>query len=258
MWYVYSAHNAECLCITSVKGVGITMGKKCAWACGLFLLAAAVALLWRQSGREEIVTENGQPAGPLTGVTVCLDPGHGGYDGGAVGRDSGTMEKAINLWLAQELQRQMEAQGAQVVLTREKDIALADEGNERKRRDLRARVEAAQGCDVFLSLHMNEYPDRTQSGPQVFYTAGDDRSRLLAGAIQQSMNDALSPARPRSAHAGDYYVLREQELPAVLVECGFLSNAAEEKLLLTKEYRERVAASILSGVIGYLQLANGA
>ena len=234
------------------------MGKTCAWACGLFLLAAVVGILWWKSGQKEIVTEKEQQAGLLTGVTVCIDPGHGGYDGGAVGRDSGTMEKAINLWLAQELKDQMEAQGARVILTREKDIALADEGKERKRRDLKARVEAAQGCDVFLSLHMNEYPDRTQSGPQVFYTAGNDRSRLLAGAIQQSMNEALSPARPRNAHAGDYYVLREQDLPAVLVECGFLSNAAEEKLLLTKEYRAQVAASILSGVISYLQLANGA
>ena len=237
------------------------MGKKCVWLGGLFLLAAAVLFVVTRMENNVIVTETPQP-GPLSGLTVCVDPGHGGYDGGAVGRDSGVMEKTVNLRLAQEVEKQLLSAGAHVILTRDRDTALADEGKERKRRDLRARVNAAQDADVFLSLHMNEYPDRSQSGPQVFYTAGDERSRLLAGAIQQSMNDLLSPARPRSAHTGDYFVLRESALPAVLIECGFLSNAAEEQKLLTDEYRAKVAESIVKGLTEYLRLqgnlANGA
>ncbi len=239
------------------------MGKKCVWLGGL-LLCLAVAM-WITSRQEKagIVTENEQIAsGALSGVRVCIDPGHGGYDGGAVGRESGTMEKEINLQLAKALKMQLENEGATVWLTRDRDIALAEPGSERKRRDLKARVDSAVGADLFLSLHMNEYPDRTQSGPQVFYTAEDENSRLLAGAIQQSMNQLLSPARKRSAHSGDYYVLREQQLPAVLVECGFLSNAEEEAKLLTEEYRTKVAQSILAGVMEYLHLrgnlANGA
>lgn len=225
-------------------------------------LAAVVWITSRGSGTE-IVTENEQAAlKALSGVTVCIDPGHGGYDGGAVGRESGTMEKTINLQLAKTLEQQLENEGATVVLTRDRDIALADAGSERKRRDLKARVDSAQGADLFLSLHMNEYPDRSQSGPQVFYTEGAENSRLLAGAIQSSMNKVLSPARARSAHAGDYYVLREQSLPAVLVECGFLSNKEEEQKLLTEEYRQMVAQSILKGILEYLRLhgnlANGA
>lgn len=239
------------------------MGKKCVWLGGLLLCAAVVMWITSQKENAGIVTENEQTApGVLSGITVCIDPGHGGYDGGAVGRESGTMEKEINLQLAVTLKELLENEGAAVTLTRDRDEALADPGSERKRRDLKSRVESAQGADIFLSLHMNEYPDRTQSGPQVFYTAGAENSRLLAGAIQSSMNRLLSPARPRSAHSGDYFVLREQTLPAVLVECGFLSNKEEEAKLLTREYQQKVAQSILQGLLEYLRLrgnlANGA
>ena len=197
----------------------------------------------------------------LTNVTICLDPGHGGYDGGAVGRDSGVMEKHINLQVAQKLGQLLRDSGAQVILTRNTDTALADEGSERKRRDLRVRVDAAKEADLFVSLHMNEYADRAQSGPQVFYTRGDEGSRLLAGAVQQAMNEMLTPARARSANTGDYFVLREQSIPAVLVECGFLSNAEEERKLQTEDYQWAVAQSIYAGLCEYLRvgqsLANG-
>lgn len=197
----------------------------------------------------------------LTNFTICLDPGHGGYDGGAVGKSSGVMEKALNLEVAQKLRLLLEESGAQVILTRDTDAALADEGKERKRRDLRVRVDAAEKADVFISLHMNEYSDRSQSGPQVFYTKNDEDSRLLAGAVQQSMNEALSPVRARSAHTGDYFVLREQSIPAILVECGFLSNAIEEQKLQTQDYQWAVAQSIHAGLCEFLRvrqsLANG-
>ena len=239
------------------------MGKKfllTAVVLGCVLLAAGGML---RLSKEEIVTENKQsPLGALTGVKVCIDPGHGGYDGGAVGRESGVKEKAVNLAWAKTLKAALEKEGARVTLTRDEDVALADEGKERKRRDLQARVDMAQNADVFLSLHMNEYHDRSQAGPQVFYTEGNEKGRLLAGALQESMNEALSPVRPRSAHRGDYYVLRNQQNACVLIECGFLSNANEEKLLLDAAYREKAAQSIVSGVAQYLRLrenlANGA
>ncbi|MBR5231557.1 MAG: N-acetylmuramoyl-L-alanine amidase [Clostridia bacterium] len=239
------------------------MGKKfllTAAILGCVLLAAGGML--RMTGGE-IVTENKQSMqGALAGVRVCIDPGHGGYDGGAVGRDSGVKEKAVNLAWAKTLKAALEKEGAQVTLTRSEDVALAEEGKERKRRDLQERVDRAQNADIFLSLHMNEYPDRSQSGPQVFYTEGNEKGRLLAGALQESMNEALSPVRPRSAHKGDYYVLRHQQNACVLIECGFLSNEKEEALLMDAAYRERAAESILRGVAQYLRLrenlANGA
>ena len=185
--------------------------------------------------------------GPLSGVTVCVDPGHGGYDGGAYGA-SRRAEKEINLAVARQLASALEERGARVILTRDTDTALADEGPERKRRDLQARVDAAAEADIFLSIHMNEYRTAAESGPQVFYRQGQADSRLLAGFLQQSMNAALSPARPRSAHTGEYYLLEHLAIPAVLVECGFLSNPDEEQKLLTPDYQRRVAESIAEGV----------
>lgn len=189
--------------------------------------------------------------GPLTGVTVCVDPGHGGYDGGAYGA-SGQAEKKINLAVARALAEALQKRGARVILTRDTDTALADEGKERKRRDLQARVDAAGDADVFLSIHMNEYRTAAESGPQVFYRKGQADSRLLAGFLQQAMNAALAPARPRSAHTGEYYLLEHLQIPAVLVECGFLSNPAEEQKLLTPGYQRQVAESIAAGVEEYV------
>lgn len=230
------------------------MGKKRLWIGGLFVCVMAAACLAAGRLTDGNVTISEQSPGCLSGLKVCLDPGHGGYDGGAVGRESGRTEKELNLLLARQIKAALEKEGAQVTLTRTRDEALAEAGDMRKRRDLQARVKTAQGADVFLSLHMNEYPDRTQSGPQVFYTSGQESSRLLAGAIQQSMNAQLSPARPRSALPGDYFVLRTQPMPAVLIECGFLSNAEEEKKLLTESYREQIARSLLSGLIEFVHL----
>ena len=192
--------------------------------------------------------------GPLRGLTLCLDAGHGGYDGGAFGRDSGTPEKSLNLDVALRLQALLEQRGARVVMTRTEDVALAEEGPQRKRRDLQLRVDRAQGADAFLSIHMNEYRARSQAGPQVFYKKGADSSRLLAGVLQQRMNGDLAPARPRTANTGKYYLLEHLSIPAVLVECGFLSNAGEKALLLTGEYRQRVAESLCQGLVEYFGL----
>ena len=199
--------------------------------------------------------EGPQPtAGPLAGLCVCVDPGHGGYDGGAYGRQTGTAEKELNLDVALRLAEALRGRGAAVILTRKEDTALADPGENRKRRDLQYRVDCAAEADVFLSIHMNEYRSAGESGPQVFYRAGAAESRLLAGALQQAMNAALAPEKPRAAHTGEYYLLEHLSIPAVLVECGFLSNPREEGLLLTADYRARVAESVCAGVEEYLRL----
>ena len=240
--------------------VGIIMGKVRRLMWGL-LAVAAVAV--GTAFLHKPVTTAPPPApaaptpapGPLDGVTVCVDPGHGGYDGGAYGV-SGTPEKDINLAVAQALSEALERRGAQVILTRTTDTALADAGQERKRRDLQARVDAATDADIFLSIHMNEYRAAAESGPQVFYRKGQADSRLLAGFLQQSMNAALSPTRPRSAHTGEYYLLEHLAIPAVLVECGFLSNPAEEQKLLDADYQRRVAESIAEGVEEFVDVGN--
>ena len=108
-------------------------------------------------------------------------------------------------------------------------------------------------ADLVLSIHMNEYRDRRQSGPQVFYRKDNDAGRLLAGCMQEALIDGLSPKQKRTALAGDYFILR-LPVPSVLIECGFISNSEEEKLLLSPDYQARLGQAVAQGVISYRTL----
>ena len=158
------------------------------------------------------------------------------------------------------MEKELAAQGARVILTRREDVCLCGEGTTatkaRKREDLQQRVNIAleNQADVFLSIHMNEYRSRSESGPQVFYQRGGDAGRLLAGVLQKHLIAGLKPRKERSAMAGDYYVLRSR-LPSALVECGFISNSAEEKLLLSPDYQRKIAEAIASGLAEYRTLS---
>ena len=191
-------------------------------------------------------------AGTLEGMVICVDAGHGGQDGGARARDSLTWEREINLQVAKKVQRTLEEAGARVIMTRE------DEGEhfDNKRQELTARLRLAQenGAQMLLSIHMNEYRSRQESGPQVFYREGQEQSRLLAGALQSALISRLQPEKQRAALAGDYFIL-SSELPSVLVECGFLSNSGEEKLLLTDAYQEKIAKALCMGVEEFVRLS---
>ncbi len=192
-----------------------------------------------------------QETGLLSGKVILVDAGHGGTDGGARAKDSRVWEKELNLQTALILKAMLDEYGASVIMTRETDTQYSDN----KRADLTARLDlAAKGsADMLISIHMNEYRTRRESGPQVFYRAGQEESRLLAGCIQDSMISVLKPARERAAMSGDYFIL-SLNIPSVLVECGFISNAAEEALLLTPEYREKVALAIRDGIVYYCAL----
>lgn len=195
------------------------------------------------------------PPDALAGLVVALDPGHGGYDGGARALDSGIWEKVVTLQIAQAVEKELTAHGAKVVLTRREDVSLCEGDTyalKRKRQDLQARVNIAKeaGANVLLSIHLNEYRSRRESGPQVFYQRGGDDGRLLSGVLQKALIEELQPKKERVAMAGDYYVLRSS-IPSALVECGFLSNAEEEKLLLSAEYHEKIAVAILKGLAEY-------
>ena len=223
----------------------------------LFLCAGgnAVSVFFVQEDRPVLRTT--APSGPLTGLVIALDPGHGGYDGGAVGRVSGTPEKTLNLDVALRAEKLLREQGAAVVLTRTDDYALCDENPpiRKKLQDMQRRAEIieANGCDLVLSVHMNEYAGRGESGPQMFYREGCPAGRLLAGAMQEAMIEGLQPKTKREALPGDYYILT-LGVPSVLIECGFLSNREEEAMLLDAQYREKVAGAIVSGVMSWAAL----
>lgn len=237
-----------------LTGLLLTAALMCTAA--LFACAGVNALLPARDAARE-ASAAGAADGPLAGLTIALDAGHGGYDGGAYGRASGTAEKGLNLDVARRLDRLLTEQGARTVMTRTGDYALCDEHPpiRKKLQDMqrRAALIAQAGADMVISIHMNEYAGRAESGPQTFYREGCPAGRLLAGAIQQAMIDGLSPAKEREAQGGDYYILT-LGVPSVLVECGFLSNAKEEALLLTAQYRERVAVAIARGVLAWQAL----
>ena len=228
------------------------------------LCTAALAALAGGNAASAFATRRGiqataapEQAGPLFGLVIAVDAGHGGYDGGAVGRVSGVPEKGLNLDVALRAAKLFEAQGANVVMTRTGDYALCDENPpiRKKLQDMqrRAAIITGGGADMVVSIHMNEYAGRSESGPQVFYREGCPAGRLLAGAMQAAMNGRLAPARAREALGGDYYILT-LGVPSVLVECGFLSNREEEALLLTENYRQKVAQAILEGVVAWAAL----
>ena len=214
-----------------------------------------------EEGRQEIQAEAESTAEPLplSGWTILVDAGHGGYDGGARARDSGTWEKHINLAVALQVERSLTNRGARVVMTRrsDEDLCEADRlaGLTKKRQDMLNRVALAKDCgaDMVLSIHMNEYRSRAESGPQVFYREGAEHGRLLAGCLQESLIGVLQPRRHRDALAGDYFIL-QLDIPSALVECGFISNAAEEKLLLTEDYQAKLGEAVAQGVMCYASL----
>ena len=240
-------------------GLMLTMTTLCTAVLAACAGGNAAAVFWHRSGEvTEAAEETAAPAqGPLAGLCIAVDAGHGGYDGGAVGRVSGTPEKGLNLDVAQRVERMLTAQGAQVIMTRTGDYALCDEDPpiRKKLQDMqrRAAIIADGRADVVLSIHMNEYAGRSESGPQVFYRENCPAGRLLAGAVQEAMTAQLAPQKGRTALGGDYYILT-LGVPSVLVECGFLSNREEEALLLTEGYRERVAQAIVQGVVNWNSL----
>ena len=188
-------------------------------------------------------------------VRIVVDPGHGGGDPGKVGT-MGTEEKEINLQVSKKLQACLQEAGMEVVLTRETDESLAEEGaSSEKVSDLKKRVELIEKEDPVLtvSIHQNSYPDSSVNGAQVFYYGQSEEGRLLAEAIQQSLIECVDPSNHREAKANEsYFMLKKTPVTTVIVECGFLSNPEEEALLQEEEYQEKMAEAITAGIQNYL------
>ncbi len=188
-------------------------------------------------------------------LTVVLDAGHGGVDGGVVGVQSGTKESDINLDITYILQRKFEEAGFYVVLTRKTEAGLygaATSGY--KKRDMKKRAEIINGSHpaLVLSIHQNFFSLSTRRGAQVFFREDDPRSVALAGSIQTSLNAMPECVKQTAALKGDYFILNCSSYPAVIVECGFLSNAQDEALLLSQDYREKLTDAVLSGALSFL------
>lgn len=194
---------------------------------------------------------------PSEGRTIIIDAGHGAPDGGAVGQ-SGVLEKDLNLAVAQALQKFLEAGGTQVIVTRSDDNGIYDVSGSIKSKkvsDIKNREKLMQesDADAFISIHMNKFPEEKYSGPQVFYSTNDDSSKNLAECVQKNLITVLAPKSEREVKEAydSIYLLKNATIPAVLIECGFLSNHSEEKKLLDENYQKQIAWAIYCGVVQY-------
>ena len=187
--------------------------------------------------------------------TVVIDAGHGGIDGGVTGVNTGVVESEFNLAVAKLLKEDFTSAGSRVVMTRTTAAGLY--GNARKslkKADMQARrkiIEKADPCLV-ISVHMNRYALPSRRGAQVFYATGSEQSKIFAECVQNRLNGMDEAPRQSSPLGGDYYVLNVSPCPAVIVECGFLSSPLDEALLITEEYRKKLAFTVFTGAVAYL------
>lgn len=190
-------------------------------------------------------------------LCIVIDAGHGGADPGKIGIN-GKLEKDINLSIALLLKQFFEAEGIQVVMTRNDDNGLYDESAANKKvQDMKRRVEIIEDADpvLVISIHQNSYHEEYVSGAQVFYFVSGEESKALAGFIQEELRE-LDPENKRQAKGNDsYYLLKKTSKPIVIVECGFLSNMTEAEKLSQQFYQEKSAWSIYMGVMKYLAQA---
>lgn len=187
--------------------------------------------------------------GPLTGRIIVLDPGHGGTEDGAVA--NGVREADVNLAVGLKVRDRLIADGAAVIITRSSDRnVLAPDSPLAEELQARVDMTKAADADIFVSLHANSCPNPETAGIIGFYQTGrpDDLARAIQLAAVKETGAVDKGVRPANFH-----VLRENEVPAALIEMGFLTNPAEAARLADDGYQTRLADGISKGVVAYFQ-----
>ena len=190
--------------------------------------------------------------------TVIIDAGHGGFDGGAVAAD-GTVEKDINLKISSYIADMLKTAGYKVILTREADVSTDDVETDtiavRKKSDLKNRLKLMKDYPdaIFVSIHLNKFTTSAARGSQVFYNGKILQSKQLGECIQNSIISLLQPENTRvnKQATSSTYLLYNATLPAVLIECGFLSNKAELEFLKNENYQKKMALCCFLGITEY-------
>ncbi len=192
--------------------------------------------------------------------TVIIDAGHGGIDGGAVAKD-GTLEKDINLALSKKLETAMKLMGYNVVMTRAKDELIFDAGTcntirQKKVSDIHNRTNLINSTpdSIVVSIHQNKFSSAKYSGTQVFYSPNNEDSEPLAQSIQLAVRELLQPENKREIKktGTNIYMLYYAKVPAVMVECGFLSNIEECNKLKSYDYQKQMMFCIMCGILNYI------
>lgn len=205
------------------------------------------------------VSENVMEYMPVTNKTIILDAGHGGIDPGKLSNDKEVQEKDVNLAITLKLRELLESSGALVILTREDDSSLYTEDGKKTIRQKynenlknRKKIIKESNADMFVSIHSNAFTESKYYGAQTFYPTGKEDSVNLSKYIQQELKRVVDKTNNREIKPSeDIYVLKENEIPSALIECGFLSNDKEAKLLVDEKYQEKIAWSIYVGIQKY-------
>lgn len=190
---------------------------------------------------------------------IIIDPGHGGEDGGTVS-SSGIVEKDINLSICLKIDNLLKLYGFDTLMTRNDDRLIYDSDckttREKKVSDIHNRMSIVEKYpdSIFLSIHQNHFDQSKYCGAQVFYSRNNPESQIIAECIQASVISKLQPENTRliKPSGTEIYLLYHAKSPAVMVECGFLSNGAEAQLLNDDEYQTKMSAAIVQGILTYL------
>lgn len=187
---------------------------------------------------------------------IVIDAGHGGADPGMIGI-GGLEEKGINLAVSMKLKEALENQGFTVVMTRQEDKGLYEEGTRNKKvQDMQNRIEIMEKAKPILavSIHQNSYTEESVKGPQVFYYETSAEGQKLAVNIQSALNTELSTERPRKEKGNtSYFLLKKSPCVLNIVECGFLTNKKEAELLQTEEYQQKIVGAVVKGIVQYME-----
>ena len=197
---------------------------------------------------------------PVANKIIVLDAGHGGIDPGAMNKDNTILEKDVNLEITKKLRDLLESSGATVIMTREKDVSLYQEdGNKTIRQKYnenlknRKKIIDESNADIIVSIHLNAFEQSKYSGAQTFYPKGKDDGKELAQFIQDELKRVVDKENNRKIKPrDDIYLLKNTNMPSVLIECGFLSNEKESQLLADSKYQDKIAWAIYVGIQKYL------
>lgn len=229
--------------------------KKFIFPCICFILLSAFVFLMISAAFNIKVSVSSESVKSMP--TIVIDAGHGGEDGGAVS-NSGVLEKDINLSIANDTSALFYLLGFDVTQTRKSDVAL-DSGEDtiRKRKvsDMKKRLEIFNYSEenTIISIHQNKFSESKYHGTQIFYSPNNEKSKQLADSIKFSVKGLLQPDNERECKKADsgIYLLKNTDNPAVIVECGFISNEEECKNLLDSQYQKQMAFSITAGFLSY-------
>ncbi len=191
---------------------------------------------------------------------IIVDAGHGGEDGGTQS-SSGILEKDINLSVAKKVNCLLKSLGYKTVMVRDNDSMIYDDDSktlrEKKVSDIHNRMSLIEKYpnSIFLSIHQNYFNESKYSGAQVFYSKNNPESRIVADVLQKNIVALLQKDNTRKVKKSgtEIYLLHKAQIPAVMVECGFLSNHGEALLLNDNEYQKKMALAIVSGINEYIK-----